>query len=196
MNHRHLLPDEIDLLIDDEVGFGVGPLKAHVRDCTDCRARVEEARVVVNALERAVHFAPSHNFADDVMSQVPVFVPWHVAARDTVEAWLPKSRPALVAAAAAMMSVASVLTVGLLWVASQTDLAVFAGGMVGGRLKELVSSVGHDVIATVFGDQVFAVVQQTGPIGIAVALLGFAAAGAGSIAGLHAIAVASGRRRS
>ena len=33
MNHRHLLPDEIDLLLDDEVGFGVAPLKAHVRDC-------------------------------------------------------------------------------------------------------------------------------------------------------------------
>jgi len=26
MNHRHLLPDEIDLLLDDEVGFGVNPL--------------------------------------------------------------------------------------------------------------------------------------------------------------------------
>ena len=27
MNHRHLLPDEIDLLLDDEVGFGVTPLQ-------------------------------------------------------------------------------------------------------------------------------------------------------------------------
>ena len=44
MNHRHLLPDEIDLLLDDEVGFGVNPLRSHVRDCADCRAKVEDAR--------------------------------------------------------------------------------------------------------------------------------------------------------
>ena len=82
MNHRHLLPDEIDLLLDDEVGFGVQPLKAHIRDCADCRAKVDEARFVVDALEDLPHFAPSHSFANRVMSQVPVFVPWHVAARE------------------------------------------------------------------------------------------------------------------
>ena len=93
MNHRHLLPDEIDLLLDDEVGFGVAPLKAHIRDCADCRAQVDEARFVVDALEDLPHFAPSHTFADRVMSQVPVFVPWHVAARDTVRRWLPTVAP-------------------------------------------------------------------------------------------------------
>ena len=68
MNHRHLLPDEIDLLLDDdEVGFGVAPLKAHIRDCADCRARVDEARFVVEALEDIPHFAPSHRFADRVL---------------------------------------------------------------------------------------------------------------------------------
>ena len=39
MNHRHLLPAEIDLLLDEEVGFGVSPLRAHVQACADCRAR-------------------------------------------------------------------------------------------------------------------------------------------------------------
>ena len=78
MNHRHLLPDEIDLLLDDEVGFGVSPLRAHVRDCADCRDQVGAATLVVEALEDVQHFAPSHAFADRVMSQVPVFVPWHV----------------------------------------------------------------------------------------------------------------------
>ena len=51
MNHRHLLPDEIDLLLDDEVGFGVAPLKAHIRDCAECRAKLDEAQLVVDALE-------------------------------------------------------------------------------------------------------------------------------------------------
>ena len=70
MNHRHLLPDEIDLLLDDEVGFGVTPLKAHIRDCAQCRTQVDEARRFVGALEDLPHFAPSHTFTDRVMSQV------------------------------------------------------------------------------------------------------------------------------
>src|SRR4051812_10035276 len=113
MNHRHLLPDEIDLLLDDEVGFGVAPLKAHIRDCADCRTKVEDARTVVDALEDLPHFAPSHRFSDRVMSQVPVFVPWHVAARDSALQWLPRSRPARLAVAAMATSAASVLTVAI-----------------------------------------------------------------------------------
>ena len=51
MNHRHLLPEEIDLLVDQEVGFGVGPLKAHIRECAECRTRVDEARFVVESID-------------------------------------------------------------------------------------------------------------------------------------------------
>src|ERR1044071_4153040 len=112
MNHRHLLPDEIDLLLDDEVGFGVNPLRAHVRDCTECRERVENARLVVDVLEDLPHFAPSINFSNRVMSQVPVFVPWHVSARQTIARYVPQSRSAQIAVGALATSVASVLTVG------------------------------------------------------------------------------------
>ena len=51
MNHRHLLPNEIDLLLDGEVGFGVAPLRAHVDGCEDCQARLARSRKVVDALE-------------------------------------------------------------------------------------------------------------------------------------------------
>ena len=51
MNHRHLLPDEIDQLVDSEAGFGIAPLKAHLRECADCHAEVEDARRLVSALE-------------------------------------------------------------------------------------------------------------------------------------------------
>ena len=30
MQHRHLLPNEIDLLVDGDTGFGVQPLREHV----------------------------------------------------------------------------------------------------------------------------------------------------------------------
>jgi hypothetical protein len=196
MNHRHLLPDEIDLLIDDEVGFGVSPLKSHLRECAECRTQVEDARLVVDTLEDIPHFAPSHTFADRVMSEVPVFVPWHVAARESVIRWLPQSRPARIAVAAVATSMASLLTVAILWIATQTDALQMASGLAGNQARGVVFDAGQQILATVFGDQMFLIIQRTGTLGIAAALLGLAAAAGGSIAGLRALAVASSRRRS
>src|SRR4051812_2218109 len=191
MNHRHLLPDEIDLLLDDEVGFGVAPLKAHIRDCVECRARVDEARFVVDALEDLPHFAPSHTFADQVMGQVPVFVPWHVTARDTVLRWLPQSRTARLAVGALAASAASVLTIAILWIATQTDVVTVASGAAGDEMRGLAYEAGRQVLTTVFGEQMFAIIQRTGTVGVGAALLGLMAAAAGSIAGLRALAAAS-----
>src|SRR5579884_173309 len=195
MNHRHLLPDEIDLLLDDEVGFGVTPLRAHIRDCAECRTQVEEARLVVDTLGDLPHFAPSHTFADRVMSQVPVFVPWHVTARDTVARWIPRSRPARIAVAALATSVASVLTVAILWIATQTDVLVLASSAAGDQMRGLAFDAARLVLSTVFGDQMLAIIQQTGVIGIAVAFIGLVAAAGASVAGLGALATVSSRRR-
>ena len=184
MNHRHLLPDEIDLLLDDEVGFGVAPLKAHLRGCADCQARLDEAQFVVDGLEDLPHFAPSHAFADRVMSQVPVFVPWYVGARDAMLRWLPLAT-----------STASVLTIMILWIGSQADIVALASGAAGDRVQGLLFNVGRSVLEAVFGDQMFAIIQRTGTVGMIAALLGLATAAAGSIAGLRALAAISSRRR-
>jgi hypothetical protein len=200
VNHRHLLPTEIDLLLDDEEGFGVAPLKAHVRSCPDCMARLEEARLVTDAIEELPHFAPSFSFADKVMAQVPVFVPWHVAARDSVRQavhrWTPASRPARVAVGGLAASVASVLTVGILWIATQTDLLVFATGIAGSRFRELIVNNGRDALLTLFGSQTVALVSQAGTIGLVLCFGGFIAIAAGTAVGLRSLAVASSRRRS
>ena len=195
MNHRHLLPDEIDLLLDEEVGFGVNPLRAHIRDCAECRAKVEDAKLVVDVLEDLPHFAPSHNFSSRVMSQVPVFVPWHVSARQTISQYVPQSRSARVAVGALATSVGSVLTVAILWISMQTDVLVVASGSAGDQVRGLFFDAGRGILTTVFGDQMFAIIQRTGNVGIAAALLGLAAAAGGSIAGLRALATASSNRR-
>jgi hypothetical protein len=195
MNHRHLLPDEIDLLLDDEVGFGVNPLRAHIRDCADCRAKVDEARQVMDALEDLPHFAPSHDFAQRVMLQVPVFVPWHVTARQTAYQYIPQSRSARVAVAALATSVASVLTIAILWITTQTDVLVVASGAAGDQVKGLVFEAGRVILSTVLGDQMFAIIRHTGTVGIAAALVGLVAVTGGSVAGLRALATASSRRR-
>ncbi|MFI5230769.1 MAG: hypothetical protein ACHQWU_16990 [Gemmatimonadales bacterium] len=195
MNHRHLLPDEIDLLLDDEVGFGVAPLKAHIRDCADCRTKLEDARTVVDALEDVPHFAPSHTFADRVMAQVPVFVPWHVAARDAVARWLPQSVPARIAMGGLATATATVLSLAILWVATQTDVLTIASGAAGDQLRTLLSAATRALLSTMFGEQMFAVIQRTGALGISAGLAGVAVAAGGSIAGLRALSTVSSRRR-
>jgi hypothetical protein len=156
---------------------------------------VDEARLVVESIEHLPHFAPSHSFVDKVMAQVPVFVPWHVAARDSVRQWLPQSRSARYAVMAAATSVASLVTLAVLWITTQTDALVVATGLASDRLRDLVSQIGRAVIATVFGEQAFTLVQQLGTVGIVVTLLGFVGVAGGTLAGLRAIAAASSRRR-
>ncbi len=195
MNHRHLLPDEIDLLLDDEVGFGVTPLRAHIRECARCRALVDEARVAVDALEAVPHFAPSHLFADRVMAGVPVFVPWHVAARDSAERWLPQARRTRYIVAGLATSVASLVTLAILWVATQTDALVLATGAAGGELRSVAMDAGQRALAAIFGEQALRLVQGAGPLGMAAALGILVLATAGSVAGFRALALASSRRR-
>jgi hypothetical protein len=150
---------------------------------------------VVDAMESLPHFAPSHTFADRVLAQVPVFVPWHVAARQSVARWLPQSRPARVAIAALATSAASILTLAILWITTQTDVLQLATGVAGHQARGVVFEAGRSVLTTVFGDQMFAAIQHTGSIGIVAALLGLIAAAGGSVAGLRALAAASSRRR-
>jgi hypothetical protein len=62
-------------------------------------------------------------------------------------------------------------------------------------LGSLMLDAARTVLSTVFGDQMFAIIQQAGTVGIAAALLGLAVLAAGSMFGLRALAAASSRRR-
>jgi hypothetical protein len=92
-------------------------------------------------------------------------------------------------------AVASVLTIAILWVGTQSDVLTLASGAAGDQLQNLVLDAARGVLTVVLGDHMFGVVRQTGTIGIAAAMLGLLAAAAGSIAGLRALAAASSRRR-
>jgi hypothetical protein len=195
VNHRHLLPNEIDLLVDGEGGFGLAPLRAHVRDCAFCRAELDEARAIADGLEELPHFAPSVGLADRVMAQVPVFVPWHVAARDAVGRWIPQARPLRVAALTVGTAVASLLTVATLWLVTQADLLALVAGLAGERAREAVGGALQEVAAALFGQQFLVLLQQTGLIGAGLAALGFVTAATGAVVGLRALATSSRSRR-
>jgi hypothetical protein len=155
MTHRHLLPDEIDQLLDGEVGFGVAPLVAHVRECAECRAALDDARVVVEALERLPRLAPASTFADRVMADVHVYVPWHAAARDSalaaVKPFAPRTKPIRVLLGAMTLSVAALLTVASVWLFGHLDGALFFAGVVRERVLQAGASIGEVVATTLFG---------------------------------------------
>lgn len=194
MNHRHLLPNEIDLLVDGEVGFGVAPLLAHVRECDACRREVEDGRQVASLLEELPRFAPSYGLADRVMAQVPVFVPWHVAARDAVMEWVPASKPFRALALAGGSALAALLTMATLWVITRGELVSMVTVAAGDRVRSAFSIGLREVLASVFGEQVFTAIAQPGISLLAVAGAGFIVAAALAVLGLRA-AAAAGRRR-
>jgi hypothetical protein len=190
VNHRHLLPNDVDLLVDGEAGFGVAPLRAHVAECDECRARLDDAMIVVDALESLPHFAPDSRLADRVMAQVPVFVPAHVAARDSVFRWLPSAGPARAAAAIVGTSIAGLLTLAMVWLASRGDAVVFATGLFADRLQALVTKQ----VVAVFGESAMAALQASGTLGVSVLVIGFLGTALGTVLALRRLATASSRR--
>ncbi|HET9011695.1 MAG TPA: hypothetical protein VFN38_07745 [Gemmatimonadaceae bacterium] len=193
MNHRHLLPNEIDLLVDGEAGFGVAPLRAHTLECEDCRARLDDARIVVDALESLPHFAPDSRLADRIMAQVPVFVPAHVAARDSVRRWLPTSAAARVAAVAVGTTAAGALTLAMLWLATRGDAVLFVSGLLGDRVRSAVAGAARDLMVALLGESALSALQATGAVGTSLLILGFLLTAAGTVAGIRRLATA-GRR--
>ncbi|HEX4469877.1 MAG TPA: hypothetical protein VH080_10090 [Gemmatimonadaceae bacterium] len=108
---------------------------------------------------------------------------------------MPESRPARVAAIALASTVASVLTVGILWIATQTDILVFATSIAGTRLREMVMEGGRDALLSVFGSQTLALATQAGAVGMVLLFGGFLATVATAMFGLQRVALASSRRR-
>jgi hypothetical protein len=195
VRHRHLLPQEIDLLLDGEAGFGLQPLKAHVRECAECRAELEAARELVLDLEHLPHFAPSAAFADRVMANVQVFEPVHVAARDSVRRWLPQSRPMQVLAGAMAASTTLVLSIGALWLLGRADLLLFVTQTLGERARgALVAGAGR-FISAAFGDAAVTALGTGGASGVAIAATALVATVIASAFGLRALASAARRHR-
>ena len=194
MKHRHLLPNEIDLLVDGEVGFGVAPLRAHLRECAECEAKVDEAREVATALEELPHLAPSTLFSERVMSQVQVFEPWHVAARDSLARLVPRSAPARAAAVVFGSGAAIVLATLSVWITARLDILAFLSGTAVQRGREVITSLVEGVIGTAFGPAALSFVRGTGSVGLIIATLALGGAAGIAVMGVRRLATASSRR--
>jgi hypothetical protein len=195
VEHRHLLPDEIDIVVDGEAGFGVAPLVAHVEHCARCRSEVEAMRSVVRSLEDIPHFAASPRFAERVMAQVQVFEPWYVTAADNAKRWLPQSTPARVAAAAMLAVTGLVLSISAVWLAVRADAMLFFFNVAAARVRSTVLAVVGNAVADLFGQSGVDALRASGSVGAVIALTGFLVALVIAALGLRALAGVSRRRR-
>jgi hypothetical protein len=168
--NRHLLPAEIDLLLDGEVGFGTAPLKAHVRRCEECRSELEAARSLVRQLEHLPRFAPSPAFANAVMSRVQIYVPWYITAWDRVRALVPRSRPARALAGAGALGVATAITLLSLAVITRLDALIFAIDLGYMRLQEWGSALLAAAVSAALGEAALEAVRSAGMFGLLVML--------------------------
>jgi hypothetical protein len=187
-----LTPQEIDLLVDGEEGFGIAPLAAHVEGCVTCRTELEAQQRLVASLEKLPHFTPSPLFAYRVMREVQVFEPWHVAAMNSVQRFIPRSRPARVMAAGLAGAVATTLTIATVWLASRLDTVAFLVTLGLERVRGVGTQAVNGFVSSALGSTGLAASADTR---MALAASGFLAAVAISAFGLRALAAASRRRR-
>jgi hypothetical protein len=195
VKHRHLLPEDIDQLVDGEEGFGVAPLQAHVAQCASCRDLVDAQRSVVGALERLPHFSPSPLFAYHVMREVTVFEPWYVTALDTVRRFVPRSRPARLLAGATAGLMGVVLTTMVLWIGTRLDAALFIANVASERVRLATMSTVGSLASSALGDGAFALLRGRGNAGFVIALSAFLVTVVAAAFGLRAVAATSRRRR-
>jgi hypothetical protein len=196
VQHRHLLSNEIDLLLDGEAGFGVAPLRAHVDECADCRARLDEARVVADALERLPHLAPRTGFADRVLSRVQIVEPWHVAALNSARRFVPESRP-LRAVALATVGLASLaISASAVWIALSANLTVGSATVVTSRMRTALVAGIQQALEAVLGASATQALQASGSVAMAAAGVALLAAIGAAALGFRAVASASRQRGS
>lgn len=195
MNHRHLLPNEIDLLLDGEVGFGVSPLRAHVDECEDCQARLARSRRVVDALEDLERFAPSPRFTDRVMAQVQIIEPWHVAVTETARRFVPRSAPMRGLMTATASAAALALTSGAVWLALHADVTLYSFNLAAGRARTALMDTAASIVGTAFGQSGLDVLRSSGLRGLALGAGVMVVAVGGATFGLRALATSSRRSR-
>ena len=186
--NRHLLPEEIDLLLDGDVGFGTPPLKAHVRSCAVCSGELEGARALVRQLEHLPHIAPSPLFAGRVMARVQLFVPWHVALLDSIRGVIPQSRALRFAAAGFFASIAVMLTIVSVWVFTRIDAVMFTADLVIDRVRSAALGSLGTAMSALFGEAARPLLAG-GAMGLAMAALLLVVTGAAAATMIRVAAV-------
>ncbi|MBV6520638.1 MAG: hypothetical protein MNPFHGCM_00756 [Gemmatimonadaceae bacterium] len=196
MEHRHLLPDEVELLVDGEEGFGIAPLIAHVERCVQCRREFEAQQQVAAELERLPHYTPSPLFAYKVMKNVQVFEPWQVTALDMVRRFVPRSRTGRVLAGVGAGLAGTTMAMFAVWVILRFESAIFVFSLALQRLREIALGVTSSLGSALLGEGAAAAMRSSGALSLTVGASVLLITVVGATLGLRRITDASRRRRS
>jgi len=196
MEHRHLLPNEIDLLVDGDAGFGVAPLRAHLAECRECRERCDELRLVAETVEALPHFTPNLRFADRIMAQVQVVEPWHVAATEYATRLVPASTPMRLFLGAGAGAAALAISGSAAWLAFRGDLAGWMASLFIDRTRQTLVTGAGEVAAGALGADATTALASGGlaTLGLTSAVLALAAIGA--VLGFRRLAATARAHRS
>jgi hypothetical protein len=91
-------------------------------------------------------------------------------------------------------SIAGLLTLAMVWLASRGDAAIFATSLVADRVQSLVVGAARDLALSLFGESAVAAIQASGALGVTLLVLLFLGTAVGTILGLRRLATASSRR--
>jgi hypothetical protein len=135
-------------------------------------------------------------FADRLMSQVQVFVPWHVAALDSARRFVPRSQPVRYLVGALAASMALMITSMSLWLLTRGDMLMFFADLVASRTREfLIGAIGN-VLVGAFGEPALEMLRGSGLLGISVALAALLTATISVAFGMRALVSVASRRHS
>ncbi len=196
MTQRHLLPSEIDLLVEGDPAPGLAELQAHVDACAACRRRVREGKLIATTLETMIpHAKPRPGFADRIMGEVAVSQPWYAAAASRAAALLPQTpRGRWAIGALAVAGSAALLAVGG-WLAMRADGAALIGATAIDRARVDLASASGDALGALFGEGAVSALRDGGLPAFLAGAGVFLGALAAATAGFSALAGVSRRRQ-
>ena len=195
MQQNHIQPEDIDFLLDGDEGFVSFPLRKHLAECEECRARLDSARAVNDLLEHLPHVPPRGDFASRVMAQVEVFEPWHVTLAESVKRVVPRQGPWRVLAGVGAGGVALSVSAIAIWVSLRFDLAVYAAQLGLTRLQATTVSTAGAALSGMFGESAVTAIRDGGVPAIAIGVGALLATCAAATLGLRRLLTASHRRQ-
>lgn len=196
MEHRHLLPDEFEDILDGDTGEATSALRDHLENCADCRAELAKRGELTRMLDHVPHHGPAPLFAYRVMSQVQVFEPWHVALRDTVRRLVPRTTAARWVAGVTAVAVAMALSFAGVWAALNSESAWLFAEVGVKRISTAFLSSVRGLLEAAFGRDALNAIEGTGASGGIIAASIVLGAILVAAVGFRVAAVASRRRRS
>jgi hypothetical protein len=130
------------------------------------------------------------------MCNVQVIEPWHVAARTTVQRFVPESRPLRVLAGVGAGLASTAISASAVWLAFTVDLGFDSASFVTARARDMLVRATGATLEAVVGSGAADAVRANGSMAMAAGAVAIVAAVGASAFGFRALATASRQRGS